>query len=89
MNAFTAVTTPNSTAAPQIYLPNANVIICQDKFKRELVACYAATAFNVQLSTILRVINNYLDSWPGLTSSLITKTLIESIASAKGHLGQE
>ena len=41
-------------------------------------------------STLIRAINkNYLDSWPGLTSSLISKHLIKSTASAKGHLDQE
>ena len=72
------------------FLPNANGIIRQDQSKRELAAYYAATAFNMRPSTIIRAINNtYLDSWPGLTSLLITKNLIKSTASAKGHLDQE
>ena len=85
----TSTTTSTSSSKPQ-QLPNANGIIRQDKSKRELAAYYAATAFNMRPSTIIRAIDkNYLDSWPGLTSSLIIKYLIKSITFAKGHLDQD
>ena len=60
--ATTSTTTSTSSSKPQ-HLPNANGIIRQDKSKRELAAYYAATAFNMSPSTIIRAINkNSLDS---------------------------
>ena len=85
------VTPPPQLPTPtQGTTPSANGIIRQDKSKRELAAYYAATAFNMRQSIMINAINKtYLDSWPGLTASLISKHLPKSIASTKGHLDQE
>ena len=71
-------------------MPSANGIIRQDTSKKELAAYYASTVYNMRPSTLIRAIKrNYLDSWPGLTASLISRHLPKSLASAKGHLDQE
>ena len=68
----------------------ANGIIRKDKTKSELAAYYAACCYNMRPSTLLRAIRlNYFTTWPGMTTSLISKHLPKSVASSKGHLDQE
>ena len=58
--------------------------------KQDLAAFLDACAFSQQYSTFLRAIQcGHFESWPGLTTTLITKHLAKSLAISKGHLRME
>jgi hypothetical protein len=64
---------------------SANSTIRNVKTKQDLAAFLHA-----QYSTFLRAIRrNHFESWPGLTTTLITKHLQKSLATSKGHLRME
>jgi hypothetical protein len=66
---------------------SANSAIRDINTKQDLAAFLHACAFSPSPSTFLRAIErNHFRSWPGLTSSLITKHLSKSLATSKGHL---
>ena len=69
----------------------ANSAISTAKTKSDLAAFLHGAAFSPSKSTFLRAINKgQFSTWPGLTSTLISKQLQPSQASAQGHLrGQQ
>jgi hypothetical protein len=80
---------PKETETPQVQ-HSANGAIRNVRTKQDLAAFLHACAFSPQYSTFLRAIrHNHFDSWPGLTTTLITKHLKKSLATSKGHLRME
>ena len=80
---------PKETETPQVQ-HSANGAIGNIRTKQDLAAFLHACAFSPQYSTFLRAIRrNHFDSWPGLTTTLITKHLEKSLATSKGHLRME
>ena len=70
--------------------PSMNVIIIKDETKMDLAAYHHASIFSPVQSTLVYAINNnHFTSWPGLTSTLITKNLAPVLATEKGHIRQE
>ena len=70
--------------------PVANGILRLDKTKKEMAEYLSAALFSPDKSTLLRAIRKeHLLSWPGLTTSLISKHLPKQVATSKGHLDQE
>jgi hypothetical protein len=60
------------------------------KTKQDLAAFLHACVYSPQYSTFLCAIRrNHFESWPGLTTTLITKHLQKSLATSKGHLRME
>ena len=58
--------------------------------KQDLAPFLHACAFSPQYSTFLHAIQcGHFESWPGLTTTLITKHLAKSLATSKGHLCME
>ena len=85
-NEPTLVSNPPETAVEKQV---ANGIIKVDATKSELADYYAATLFNPAKSTLLRAIrNNWLTSWPALTTRLINKHLLKRLAALQGHMDQ-
>jgi hypothetical protein len=81
--------TLNETETPQVQ-HSANGAIRNIRTKQDLTAFLHACAFSPQYSTFLRAIRrNHFDSWPGLTTTLISKHLANSLATSKGHLRME
>ena len=83
-------------AAPTVKTPNAqtkqlaNGAIKNVKTKQDLAEFLHACAYSPEPSTLLRAIERgHFTSWPGLTSSLVTKHLPKSLATSKGHLRME
>ena len=69
---------------------SANGAIKNVRTKQDLSAFLHACAFSPQYSTFLRAIQRgHFDSWPGLTTTLITKHLAKSLTTSKGHLCME
>ena len=67
-----------------------NVVLKLDKPKSKLAHYLSATLFSPAKFTLLPAIRkNHLITWPGLTTSLISKHLPKSITNSKGHLDQE
>ena len=55
--------------------------------QQDLAGFYHGTAFSPIPSTFLRAIKKgHFATWPGLTPSLITKHLLKSMATSKGHM---
>ena len=69
---------------------HANVILRKDKSKMELGQWLHACAGSPSKSTFIQAIRkgNFI-TWPGLTSELISKHLVEPEATIKGHFNQE
>jgi hypothetical protein len=68
----------------------ANGILRLDKPKQELAMYHHAALGSPAVSTLLRAISRgHLTTFPGLTTSLITKHLPKSIATVMGHQDQE
>jgi hypothetical protein len=79
---------PPSSPAPPKY--SAYAILNLDQTKSELTRYLHAAAGCPTKSTFINAINNgNFVTWPGLTSSLISKHLPPSIPTIKGHLKQE
>jgi hypothetical protein len=80
---------PINIAAPPVH--QANSIIRLDKPRQELAAYHHAALGSPTPSTLLRAIRQgHLHSFPGLTTSLITKHLPKLIATTTmGHQDQE
>ena len=75
--------------APQPH-HSANGAIKNVRTKRDLVALLHACAFSPLPSTFLRAIQRgRFRSWPGLTTTVITKNIPKSLATSKGHLRME
>ena len=67
-----------------------NVILRKDKTKQELANYLHACCFSPTISTFVRAIRNgNFITWPGLDQKLIERHLLQSTATAKGHLDQE
>jgi hypothetical protein len=67
-----------------------NGILRLDKSKQELATYYHATLGSPAVSTLLRAIRRgHFISFPGLTTTLISKHLPKSIATTLGHQDQE
>ena len=80
---------PLNSAAPQ-QPEKCNVIITKNKVKNDLISFLHACCFSPNISTFIKAVKNgNFIMWPGLTTSIITKHLHPSIATAKGHLDQE
>jgi hypothetical protein len=80
---------PKETDTPQLQ-HSANGAIRNVRTKQDLAAFLHACAFSPQYSTFLRALrHNHFNSWPGLTTTLITKHLKKSLATSKGHLRME
>jgi hypothetical protein len=78
------ITTDNKT------IHQANGILRLDKPRQELAAYHHAALGSPATSTLLRAIRQgHLHTFPGLTTSLITKHLQKSIATTMGHQDQE
>ena len=74
---------PEAAAEKQV----ENWIIKWDTTKSELADYYAATLLNLVKSTLLRAIcNNYLTSWPALTTRLISTHLSKRLTAVQGHM---
>lgn len=70
--------------------PQASSVIRLDQIKVELAQYLSAACFNPFKPTLLCAIKqNHLASFPGLTTSLITKLLPKNLASSKGHLDKK
>ena len=70
--------------------PSMNVIIRRKEAKRDLIRYLHGACFSPTKATWIAAINNgHFTTWPGLTTSLVTKYLPPSIHTAKGHLNQE
>jgi len=68
----------------------ANGILRLDKPKQELATFHHASLGSPAPSTLLRAIRKgHLNTFPGLTTSLITKHLPQSMATTLGHQDQE
>ena len=68
----------------------ANGIIWLEQTKRDLAQYMSGDLFNPTPSTLIQAINKgHFTSWSGLTTSLISKHLPNTIATAKGHLDQK
>ena len=67
-----------------------NIIIRKDKTKLDLIRFLHASAFSPVKDTLIKAIKkNHFKSWPGLTAKLVSKSLPDSVATAKGHMNQE
>lgn len=67
-----------------------NIILFQDKTKKDLVAFFHRAMDSVVPSTWIRVIeNDQFSSWSGLIADLVKKHMPPSIATAEGHQKQE
>ena len=74
--------------APPVH--QANGILRLDRPRQELAAYHHAALGSPATSTLLRAISRgHLHTFPGLTTTLITKHLPKSIATAMGHQDQE
>ena len=72
-------------ASPKI--EKMNVIITKNKVKSDLISYLHACCFSPNISTFIKAVKNgNFITWPGLTTSAISKHLHPSIATAKGHL---
>ena len=81
---------PPSKPEPPSPVPAAYVVLCYNKPNSELAAYLHAVAGYTTKSSFLQAIHNgNFTSWPGLTADLISKHLLPSIATAKGHIRQE
>ena len=70
--------------------PKALVVLRYNKSDSELAAYLHSTAGCPPKSTFIQAIKNgNFTSWPGLTTDLVTKHLLPSLATAKGHIRQE
>ena len=77
---------------PQLQLPSptANVILRHNMSDSNLAAFLHATAGCPTKTTFIAAIQNgNFTTWPGLTTSLIAKHLLPTIATGKGHMKQE
>jgi hypothetical protein len=84
-----ATTSPSLSLAPTPVFA-ANAIIRKDMTKTALAQYLYGCCGSPVLSTWQRAIRNgNFVTWPGIDSFSIDKHLPKSIASAKGHLGQE
>ena len=83
--------TPIPTQIPSSQrIHHMNVILTKEKTRKELVDCLHACCFSPTKQTFLQAIKNgNFITWPGLTPDLVSKHLIPSLATAKGHLAQE
>ena len=69
------------------YQHNANGAIQDLNTKQDLAGYLHACAFSPTPSTFIRAIKRgHYQSWPGLTIALISKHLLKSLATSKGHL---
>ena len=72
------------------YPNQENGILCHDITNRKLAQYFHAAAFRPVKSTLIASINNrHFASWHGLSISLISKHLLQSPFTVKGHLYQE
>ena len=82
-------------SAPPVSLPmyttaSLNAVLRYDKTKSELAAyLHAAAGYPTKSSFITAIKNGNFLTWPGLTPELISKHLLPSIPTTKGHLKQE
>ena len=77
---------------PQLQLPSptANVILRHNMSDSNLAAfLHAAAGCPTKATFIAAIQNGNFTTWPGLTTSLIAKHLLPSIATGKGHMKQE
>ena len=75
---------------PDPNVHQANGILRLDKPRQDLAAYHHAALGSPAQSTLLRAISKgHLHTFPGLTTSLITKHLPKSIATTMGHQDQE
>ena len=67
-----------------------NVIIRIQTLKTDLAAFFHGALFSPVKATLLKAINNnHFVGWPGLTKKLISRHLLDTVATAKGHQNQE
>ena len=67
-----------------------NVILRKDATKSDLAQFHHGSLFSTVTSTILESINSkHLITWPEISDKFITKHLLPSLATAKGHQNQE
>ena len=67
-----------------------NAILRKDKTKQELAHYLHACCYSPRISTFVQAIRNgNFITWPGLDHKLIERHLIQTTATAKGHLDQE
>ena len=72
------------------YKGEINVILRKDTKKKDLARFHHTSLFAPVQQTLLEAIKeNYLMSFPGLTTNLVKKHLPVSVESAMGHLNQE
>ena len=82
----TSLASSTTTSTPH----QLNVVIRKRQLKRDLAQFLHGSLFSPRYSTLKKAIQkNFLDSFPGLTESLISKHLPPSIATELGHLRQE
>ncbi len=75
------------TIAPSPSLHQANGALHNRRTKQDLAACHHATMYSPKPSTFLRAVQRgHFTSWPGITTSLITKHLAKFCATSLGHL---
>jgi hypothetical protein len=73
--------------APKPTIHRANGAIHDSATKADLAMFLHAALYSPVPSTVLRAIERaHFESWPGLTTSLVTKHLAKSLATSKGHL---
>ncbi len=73
--------------APKPMIHQANGAIHDSATKEDLAMFLHAAMYSPVPSTFLRAIERaHFESWPGLTTSLVTKHLAKSLATSKGHL---
>ena len=83
-----AIQPPPSPRLPPA--PSANVILKFDKPKSTLADYFHAAVGSPTKSSFINAINNgNFTTWPGLTTDLISKHLLPSIPTTKGHMKQE
>jgi hypothetical protein len=75
------------SSSPNTRQHSANSAIQNIRTKQDLAAFLHDCAFSPMPSTFLRSVKRgHFSSWPGLTTSLITKHLAKSLATSKGHI---
>ena len=69
---------------------HANVIIRRKQTHVELIKYLHKACFSPTVSTFTKAIKkNHFSSWPGLTTTLVTKHLPKCVATTQGHLTSE
>ena len=78
---------PTPSTVPKTLRHSAKGAIQDIHTKKDLAAIHHGSAFSPVPSTFLWAIGRgHFQSWPGLTTNLVSKHLAKSLATSKGHL---